>query len=111
MLVVDNPSLQRIMSPIIPDEAQSLALIVTAAAAILTYIVGLAFNRLYFSPLSKIPGPKLAALTHWYEFYYDWWLQGKYVFEIERMHREYGKSLHGRVNELNMYCWDLSATP
>ncbi|CAD6587386.1 MAG: hypothetical protein ASARMPREDX12_002831 [Alectoria sarmentosa] len=37
-----------------------------------------------------IPGPKLAAATGWYEFYYDCLLAGKYIFEIERMHEVYG---------------------
>ena len=46
--------------------------------------------RLYLSPLSKFPGPKIAALTLWYEFYYDVVKQGMYLWEIERLHNIYG---------------------
>ncbi|PQE14947.1 cytochrome p450 protein [Rutstroemia sp. NJR-2017a WRK4] len=45
--------------------------------------------RLYLSPIAKFPGPKLAALTLWYEFYYNIVLNGQYVFEIKKMHEKY----------------------
>lgn len=54
------------------------------------YIVSGAVYRLYLSPLSKFPGPKLAALTLWYEFYYDVIKNGRYLWEIEKMHEKYG---------------------
>ena len=46
--------------------------------------------RLYFSPLSKFPGPKIAALTQWYEFYYNIIRPGVFFHEIARMHEIYG---------------------
>jgi hypothetical protein len=48
------------------------------------------FYRIYFHPLSKIPGPKLAAATHLYEFYYDIICGGKFLFQIEKLHKKYG---------------------
>lgn len=58
----------------------------------LLYIVGLAVSRLYLSPLAKFPGPKLAAFTKWYEFYYEVVLRGQYQFLINDMHKKYGTS-------------------
>jgi hypothetical protein len=67
----------------------------------LVYIVALAISRLYLSPLAQFPGPRLAALTKWYEFYYEVVLNGKFTFEIRRMHEMYGRlprsSLHHPV--------------
>jgi hypothetical protein len=55
------------------------------------YIVALAIYRLYFSPLSKFPGPRLAALTLWYEFYYDVIKEGRYTWKIRELHDKYGQ--------------------
>lgn len=60
------------------------------ATLALSYTIGLFIYRLTFDPLAKFPGPKIAAMTSWYEFYYDWWYDGRYLFEIEKMHQEYG---------------------
>lgn len=64
-----------------------------AALTYTVYILGLVVYRLFWSPLAKFPGPKLAAMTAWYEFYYDAICHGKYTFEIARMHQEYGNML------------------
>jgi len=47
---------------------------------------------LYLSPIADFPGPKIAALTHWYEWYYDVLAPGAgmYIWEIEKMHQKYG---------------------
>lgn len=47
-------------------------------------------HRLYLSPLANFPGPKFAAATSLYEFYFDYVKQAKYCFEMERMHKVYG---------------------
>jgi hypothetical protein len=57
----------------------------------LAYFVARGTYRLYFSPLAKFPGPKLAALTKWYEFYYEVVEKGHYTFKIEELHKIYGE--------------------
>jgi hypothetical protein len=69
----------------------SLALPLTALFVSLIYLIGLAIYRLYFSPIAKFPGPKLAALSRWYEFYYDVILQGQFTFHIQELHKKYGR--------------------
>jgi hypothetical protein len=78
--------------------ASEFCLLATIAmASIVVYPIYLAVTRLYFSPISHIPGPKLCAISGWPEFYYDFFKGGKYIFEIQKMHEKYGKpfiSLH-----------------
>lgn len=62
-----------------------------AAVTWLAYIVGLGIYRLYLHPLAKFPGPRIAALTLWYEFYHDVIRGGQYVFKIDELHKQYGK--------------------
>lgn len=61
----------------------------TLAAVFCLYVSGLAVYRLYLIPISKFPGPKLAAVTLWYEFYYDVIKTGTYMAEIKKMHEKY----------------------
>lgn len=57
---------------------------VTCATAFIAY-------RLYLHPLSKFPGPKIAAVSRWYEFYYDVICGGAFVGQLPELHRKYGK--------------------
>jgi hypothetical protein len=50
-------------------------------------------RRLFLHPLAHIPGPRLAALTWWYEFYFDVIQPGQYVFKIQQLHKQYGKPM------------------
>lgn len=65
---------------------------VQATLAIFAYTIGLYIYRIYFSPLSKFPGPKLAAATLFYEGYYDLVKDGQYPWRIREMHQKYGKT-------------------
>lgn len=64
---------------------------VAFAFAIIIYFFTIVAYRLYFSPVSSFPGPRLAAITFWYELYYDVLLKGQYTWKIEQLHRQYGK--------------------
>ncbi|OJJ72828.1 hypothetical protein ASPBRDRAFT_124116 [Aspergillus brasiliensis CBS 101740] len=66
------------------------------------YILLLAIYRLWLSPIAHFPGPKLAALTLWYEFYYDTILHGQFTFEIARMHEKYGPIVRISPYELHI---------
>ncbi|KAF2993294.1 hypothetical protein E8E14_000910 [Neopestalotiopsis sp. 37M] len=91
---------------LIPRSAESwrsLAFKSTAGsiAAFLAYHVCIGLYRIYFSPLSKIPGPKLAGFTYLYEAYYEVWLGGKYFLRVTEMHKQYGPIVRITPNEVH----------
>ncbi|KAI0972791.1 cytochrome P450 family protein [Xylaria arbuscula] len=59
-------------------------------AILASFILKVAIYRLFLSSLSELPGPKLAALTYWYECYYDIVKPAQYVFKIKSLHDKYG---------------------
>ena len=72
----------------LPERVLDFVLIILAPLVIIVTV--LVLYRLCLSPLASIPGPKFAATTRWYEFYFDCVLPGKFFLEIERMHKLYG---------------------
>lgn len=60
------------------------------ASSIFLYLASLIVYRLFLHPLAKFPGPKLAAITRYYEGYYDVVQNGQYTFRIAEMHKQYG---------------------
>ena len=65
------------------------------------YGAWLVIYRLFLSPLSGFPGPKLAAATGWYQSYFDLCTWAKGHFKIKELHDKYGPIV--RINP-----WELS---
>jgi hypothetical protein len=61
------------------------------AFAAVIYFLSMAFYRLFLHPLAGFPGPMIAAITRYYEAYYDVIQNGQYTFQIAKMHEKYGK--------------------
>ncbi|KAH9205912.1 cytochrome P450 [Leptodontidium sp. 2 PMI_412] len=77
---------------------------IAATVGLLYVVVFIAqtIYSVYFGPLSKFPGPKLAAATLCYEFYYDVVLKGQYTFKIKDLHKEYGPIIRISPYELHV---------
>ena len=73
-----------------------MTLVTWALAAFAAYLLGLAAYRLFLSPLarSKIPGPKLGALSKFYEAYYEIVKKGQLTFKLDELHDQYGEALN-----------------
>ena len=78
--------------------------LVLASAVLIIYIVVGSIYRLYLSPICSFPGPKLAAVTLWYEFYYDVVLGGQYLFHLRDLHARYGPIV--RINPYELHIAD-----
>ena len=91
--------------------------ILAAFASWLLYLLIGGVYRLYFHPLAKFPGPKLAALTGWYEFYHDIIHRGCFIWKLQELHDRYGTHLMrlpqepgaSNVPQLSSYQAPLSA--
>ena len=95
------------MNNAVPPTAWSPTAVLVTGAAVLALVRGLYFvvYRLYLSPLSQLPGPKLAALSSWYEAYYDLFSKGhggQFVFQIKRLHERYGAIVRVGPNEVHI---------
>ncbi|KAH7309892.1 cytochrome P450 [Stachybotrys elegans] len=71
---------------------------VTAAV----YLSAVAVYRLFLHPLAGFPGPKLAAVTRYYEAYHDVVRNGQYEAHIALMHEKYGPIVRISPHELHI---------
>jgi len=69
-------------------ENTPLTIFIVSAGASLVWILCLSIYGIYLSPIAKFPGPKIAALTLWYECYFDVFTPGggMYMWEVKKMH-------------------------
>ncbi|KAJ8068587.1 hypothetical protein OCU04_002299 [Sclerotinia nivalis] len=81
---IPYPQIMELLDPLINHWIACLVIM------FLVYQVALLVYRLWICPLARFPGPRLAAGSLWYEFYYDVWLEGQYTFKIRELHEIYG---------------------
>ncbi|TGO82834.1 hypothetical protein BPOR_0748g00020 [Botrytis porri] len=79
-------------------------MLVPIIAVLLSYFVYGIIWRLYFSPIAKFPGPKLAAISILYEIYHEIVLGGNYTFKIKELHERYGPII--RINPWELHIND-----
>ncbi|KAI2781612.1 cytochrome P450 [Daldinia loculata] len=71
---------------------------------ILYYAAVAVYNISPLHPLYRFPSPKVAAMSYFYEAYFDWWLVGRYGRRIRQMHEKYGPIV--RINPDELHCND-----
>jgi hypothetical protein len=74
-------------------QAFSWANVALFVAIYTSYQICKLLYRITLHPLARFPGPKFAAATHMYEFYYDAIKGGSYIHEISKMHDVYGRCI------------------
>lgn len=74
------------------DPRRSLDLPMLALGALVLYYIARTVYRLFFHPLARVPGPRIAAISSLYEFYWDCVKFGRYHVKIDEMHEKYGKT-------------------
>ena len=68
-----------------------MAFLITLSIELLSALfLCLAFYRLFLSPLARVPGPKVAAFTGWYEIYHDLVRPARFPWQIKALHEKYG---------------------
>ncbi|KAK0726433.1 cytochrome P450 [Apiosordaria backusii] len=102
---MDSNHIASILSVDTLKSAFTLTSILSVVGVWLGYRILVAlYNISPFHPLSRFPGPKIAAASYLYEAYYDWIRGGRYGPKIREMHERYGPIV--RINPDELHCSD-----
>ncbi|QDS68003.1 hypothetical protein FKW77_009364 [Venturia effusa] len=84
-------------------KAQLSTLVLWATVLLIVVSVSRIMYRLLVSPLHKIPGPKLGAITYLYEFYYQVIKPYQYTIKIDQLHKDFGPIIRVNPNKVHIY--------
>lgn len=74
------------------------------ATAFVAYLATLAVYRLFFSRISHIPKPKLAALSYYYQSWYDVYpRQGRFFWKCKELHQRHGSVVRIGPHEVHVH--------
>jgi hypothetical protein len=73
--------------------------VLIAVLLAIIYLGGVLIYRLFFSPLSKIPGPKLTAMTQLWLMYHEF--KGDRTVQIDKLHSQYGPVVRVSPSEVS----------
>lgn len=84
--------------------ASILILLVGSLSAGIVWLAWLVLYRVFLHPLSRFPGPRLAAATFGYEIYYDVFKSpgGQYNTKIRELHQRYGPIVRINPEEIHI---------
>ncbi|KAJ5384673.1 hypothetical protein N7517_002584 [Penicillium concentricum] len=77
---------------------EMIPIIYLVVITLLGYLLWTVVYNLYFNPLSKFPGPKLAACTNLQDLY--WTSTGQYHYKLKELHDKYGDVVRTAPNSL-----------
>ncbi|MCJ1388148.1 hypothetical protein MMC18_000993 [Xylographa bjoerkii] len=99
-------SVQKSVARMVVESLLSKASFVNIAACIVGFlairIIVTVIYRLYFHPLAKVPGPKIAAATRGYELWYQGLQQTKFPAKIKELHKQYGPIVRISPEEVSL---------
>ncbi|KAF3937387.1 hypothetical protein ABW19_dt0206038 [Dactylella cylindrospora] len=73
------------------------------SAAFVVFWISRALYRLSpFHPLAKVPGPRIVAVTTWYEFWKNVVQDGQFIYKIIEWHEKYGPIVRIGPNEVHV---------
>lgn len=104
------PSIELANGPLdFPTKLPFTALFVPfVLGAFVVYGIGFVIYRAYLDPLSKVPGPKLLAVTR-LPYLYQEHIQGSWVRHVAKLHQQYGRYFPVLISPtLSLTTWETS---
>jgi cytochrome P450 len=84
--------------------ASPTTIILSCLGAPFIYFLVSCLYNITLPPLARFPGPKLAAATRWYEYYYQIYRGGEFSSRIYELHQRYGPIV--RLNPFEVHIID-----